>query len=172
MPVFGVTCELDKVDPSTNTNKYYRAYWWANHTVFQWGRIGASPQSQCITHASDEAAYDAFMAKLATKTGRGGYRTVSTQHNFPIPPDVLEAQDSRDFAVIAAEQATSVNPFQVLSLDVDRCRRLAMGDQSQVTEAITMRKSLSDQLAELRTAVLAAEGQVEVIDVLLGAALS
>lgn len=172
MPVFGDFYELEKVDAATNTNKYYRSYVWTNITVFQWGRIGARPQSQRHVYSTDNEAVAAFNRKVDDKC-HGGYQLVTVHHNYPIPPDVLEATDSRDFDFnrVAQEQATSVNPFEMITITVDRCRRLAMGDKAQIAEAVVLRSSLIEQLAELRTSVLAAEGQVEIVDMLLERAL-
>lgn len=172
MAVLGEIIELELNDDGANSHKYYRAYRFENVTVFQWGRIGAKPQSQQLTHGTEKMAASALFKKVFSKTSKG-YTYTRDVVNTPIPPDILELEPSwRDRGTAAIEQATSVNPFEAFGFEIDRCRRLAMGSEDQLTEAIVLRKSLNQQLDELRTSVLAAEGGLEVVDMLVGAKLS
>lgn len=167
--ILGEIIELELNDDGANHHKYYRAYRFDSTTVFQWGRIGANPQNQRIDHGTKELAQSALFKKVSSKTSKG-YGYTRDIAGALIPPDILELDPSwRDRGTAAVEQSTSVNPFEAFGFEVDRCRRLAMGSTDQLTEAVVLRKSLNQQLDELRTSVLTAEGGLEVVDMLIGA---
>lgn len=164
--------EVQYQDRARNSDKYYRVYVLSDHeagdyrTVFQWGRRGSLGQHQNSVYANAGQARLAAQTKLNSKTDKG---YVETYHReLPgVSDDVLEMAGVNLFG--KATEAPSADPFVRLTLDVDKCRRLAMGDETQVVEAITIRKTLLEQLAELRTSVSRAEGEVEIVDMLLAA---
>ena len=164
--------EVHFTDHAHNHDKYYRVYILSDHdnsdyrTVFQWGRRGSKGQSQNSVYPTEHQARTAAHVKLTSKTDKG---YVETYHKeLPgVSDDVLELAGVNRFAT--KTEQPSADPFVRISLDVDRARRLAMGDEAEVVEAITLRKGLLDQLAELRTSVSKAEGEVEIVDMLLAA---
>ncbi len=167
--------EIAYRDSSRNSDKYYRAYTVYDEdtcdyrVVFQWGRQGARGQSQVVLMHDIHSATAAVNRKLADKQSNG-YEPVYSKQLPGVSADILE------LAGLSADQAANVrsqqaDPVKVLLVDIDTCRRLAMGDSTQVTEAVVMRRSLKEQLDALRSSVAEAEGQVEVVDMVLGAKL-
>lgn len=165
--------EVQYVDHAHNHDKFYRAYHiWDDdnpndhRVVFQWGRRGSRGQSQNSVYANAGQAKLAIVNKINSKTDKGYVETY--RRDLPgVSDDILALAGVNVFDTQTVKP--SADPFVRISLDVDRCRRLAMGDESEVVEAITVRKGLLDQLAELRTSVARAEGEVEIVDMLLAA---
>lgn len=164
--------EVQYTDTARNSDKYYRVYTLLDdeagdyRTVFQWGRRGSKGQHQNSVYSNAGQAKLAAAHKLNAKTDKG---YVESYHKeLPgVSADVLEMAGVNLFG--KATEAPSADPFVRISLDVDRARRLAMGDEEEVVQAITLRRGLLDQLAELRTSVSKAEGEVEIVDMLLAA---
>ena len=167
--------ELQYQDSARNSSKFYRAYHiWDDEAldhrvVFQWGRIGSKGQSQVlIVHTEGQAAIT-VSGKLRDKQDKG-YRTVYDKTLPGVSLDLLHLAGITETA--AAANVRSQDPVKVLLVDVDTCRRLAMGDGADVTKAVVMRRSLAEQLDALRASVQDAEGQVEVVDMVLNAKLA
>lgn len=166
--------EVQYSDPNRNSNKFYRAYRiWDDETmdqrvVFQWGRIGSKGQSQVHVCTAEYQATQMIEGKISDKE-RNGYRETYSKTLPGVSNDLL-ALAGISAAANGRSQAP-VEPIKVLLIDIDTCRRLAMGDFQDVTKAVVMRRSLADQLAALRASVTDAEGQVEVVDMVLGAKL-
>lgn len=164
--------EVHYTDTAHNHDKYYRVYTLADEdaqdyrVVFQWGRRGSKGQSQNSVYATRSQAEGAARTKLASKTDKG-YVVIYERELPGVSDDILDLAGINRFAT-KIEQP-SADPFVRISLDVDRARRLAMGDASEVVEAITVRKTLLEQLDALRTSVSRAEGEVEIVDMLLAA---
>lgn len=164
--------EVAHVDHAHNHDKYYRVYILSDddagdyRVVFQWGRRGSKGQSQNSVYANRGQAQAAARQKLNSKTDKGYVE--SYHRELPgVSNDILDLAGVNRFQIEI--EKPHADPFVRISLDVDRCRRLAMGDESDVVEAITVRKTLVEQLAELRTSVARAEGEVEIVDMLLAA---
>lgn len=168
--------EIAYRDISRNSDKYYRAYTVYDEdtcdyrVVYQWGRQGVRGQSQVVLMHDIHSATAAVNRKLADKQA-GGYEPVYSKQLPGVSADILE------LAGLSAEHAANVrsqqvDPVKVLLIDIDTARRLAMGDAEQVVQAVVMRRSLAEQLDALRTSVQEAEGQIEVVDMVLGAKLS
>jgi predicted DNA-binding WGR domain protein len=164
--------EVQYQDRARNSDKFYRVYLLSDdensdyRVVFQWGRRGARGQSQNSVYPTRSQAEAAAATKMRSKTDKGYVE--SYHRELPgVSDDVLELAGVNRFAT--KTEQPNPDPFVRLTLDVDRCRRLAMGDETEVVEAITVRRTLLDQLAELRTSVSRAEGEVEIVDMLLAA---
>jgi len=165
--------EVQYQDVNRNSDKFYRCYrLWDDETgdhrvVFQWGRRGAKGQSNVNVTGSERESRLLIARKLDEKLGKGYHHAYA--NDLPgVPADILHlAGINTDRSVQAASRPQ--DPFVRIAVDVDTCRRLAMGDQSEVTKAVVMRKSLQEQLEALRTSVSNAEGQVEVVDMILSA---
>lgn len=166
--------EVHYTDAARNSDKYYRAYrlWTdeeqgADHrVVFNWGRRGAKGQSSVQVFPNARLAELAVLKKLSEKTAKG-YREVYDKELPGVDHDVLMMAGVNDFGHRA--NVVSENPFVRVSVEADTIRRLAMGDSDDVVQAITKRAGLLAQLDELRTSVLRAEGEVEIVDMILGA---
>lgn len=167
--------EVQFQDPGHNSNKFYRAYvLWDDDTndhrvLFQWGRIGSKGQSQVHVCTSKGMAEGMAEGKIYDKR-RKGYELNYKRELPAVPPDLLHLAGVSADANGRSQRPT--DPITVLLMDIDTARRLAMGDSDDVTKAVVMRSSLNDQLTALRASVSEAEGQVEVVDMLLGAKLS
>ena len=167
--------ELAYRDDGRNSDKYYRAFHVfdneadVHRVVFQWGRQGSAGQSKMLILHDEGSAAMAISRKLREKTDKG-YRIVFDKTLPGVSADIMElAELSADDAVNARSQQ---DPVKVLLVDIDTCRRLAMGAAEQVTQAVVMRRTLAEQLAALRASVEDAAGQVEVVDMVLGAKLA
>lgn len=164
--------EVQYSDPARNSDKYYRVYLLSDEVgqdfrvVFQWGRRGAKGQHQNAVYANYGQAHKAMCDKLRAKQEKDYVESYSREFDSA-SDDVLEMAGVNRFGT--RDETPSANPFVRIALDVDTCRRLAMGDDADMTKAIVLRSSLLDQLAELRTSVAAAEGQFEIVDMLLAA---
>lgn len=168
--------EVHYTDEARNSDKYYRVYRLWDQTdehaqsdhrvVFNWGRRGAKGQSSVQVFPNERMAILAATKKLSEKTAKG-YREVYDRDLPGVDHDVLQMAGINDFATRTT--AVSQNPFIRISVEADSIRRLAMGDAEDVVRAITMRGGLLAQLQELRTSVLRAEGEVEIVDMILGA---
>lgn len=162
--------EVTYVDHAHNHDKYYRVYLLSSddstdhRVVFQWGRRGAKGQSQNSVYASRNAAERAAKLKLESKIDKG-YATSYHKELPGVSNDILDLAGINRFGT--QTEQPHADPFVRISLDVDKCRRLAMGDESEVVEAITIRATLAEQLEALRTSVVRAEGEVEIVDMLL-----
>lgn len=162
--------EVTYTDHAHNHDKFYRCYLLSSEdstdhrVVFQWGRRGSRGQSQNSVHASRSAAASEITRKLLSKTSKGYLG--SYHRELPgVSNDILDLAGINRFGM--QTELASADPFVRISLDVDKARRLAMGDAGEVVEAITIRKSLMDQLDGLRTSVARAEGEVEIVDMIL-----
>lgn len=167
--------EIQYYDAARNSDKFYRSYrLWDddsgdNRVVFQWGRRGAKGQSQVHVATSPSHAARMVSDKLQSKLNEGYME--SYRRELPgVSNDILEMAGINRFAT--REEMPSADPFVRLSVDVDTCRRLAMGDNDDITKAVTLRAGLLEQLAALRTSVAKAEGEVEVVDMVLGAKMA
>lgn len=167
--------EVHYTDTARNSDKYYRVYrlWDGeehgdgdHRVVFNWGRRGAKGQSSVQVFPNARSAQLAVLKKLSEKTAKG-YREVYDKELPGVDHDVMAMAGINDFG--RRTNVVSENPFVRISVEVDTIRRLAMGDQDDVVEAITKRSGLLAQLDELRTSVLRAEGEVEIVDMILGA---
>lgn len=164
--------EIQYQDPARNSSKFYRAYrLWDDDTndhrvLFQWGRIGSRGQNQVNLCTSEGMADSMIMGKLSDKEAKG-YHFVYNKVLPGVPEDLLHLAGVSTDANGRSQRPQ--DPMKVLLLDIDTCRRLAMGDSEQVTEAIVLRKSITEQLSDLRHSVEEAEGQTEVLDMVLAA---
>ena len=164
--------EVTYTDHAHNSDKYYRCYLLSSEdstdhrVVFQWGRRGSKGQSQNSVTASRGEAERMVRAKLSSKTSKG---YVESYHKeLPgVSNDILDLAGVNRFGV--QTEVASADPFVRISLDVDEARRLAMGDEADVVKAITLRRGLLDSLDSLRTSVARAEGEVEIVDMILSA---
>lgn len=164
--------EVTYVDHAHNHDKFYRAYLLSSddatdfRVVFQWGRRGSKGQSQNSVYPTFSAAKAALDRKLTSKTDKG-YEHSYFRELPGVSNDILDLAGVNRFGTDLEKPVA--DPFVRISLDVDKCRRLAMGDETEVVEAITLRKDLLSQLDTLRTSVSKAEGEVEIVDMLLAA---
>lgn len=167
------TAEVTEVhyeDLAHNHDKYYRVYVLSDsdasdhRVVFQWGRRGSKGQSQNSVYPSRNQAENAARAKLESKE-RNGYQPIYHKELPGVSDDILELAGVNIFQ--SDTKAPNPNPVVRLSIDTDRCRRLAMSDTDDLSEAVMLRASILTQLDELRTAVVSAEGEVEFVDALL-----
>lgn len=166
--------EVQYSDPNRNSNKFYRAYHlWDEETLdhrvlFQWGRIGSKGQSQVHVCTAEYQAQSMVDGKIQDKENKGYQETYSKK--LPgVSTDLLALAGISQAANGRSQVVTE--PIKVLLIDIDTCRRLAMGDSEDVTKAVVMRHSLNDQLTALRNSVEEAAGQVEIVDIVLGAKL-
>jgi predicted DNA-binding WGR domain protein len=166
--------EVQYQDPNRNANKYYRCYHiWDEETLdhrvlFQWGRLGSKGQCQVNVVEGEGQAATMISGKLRDKTDKG-YRVVYDKELPGVSVDLLNLAGVSDAANGRSQRPQ--DPMKVLLIDIDTCRRLSMGDNSDVTQAVVMRRSLTDQLDALRRSVEEADGQIEIVDMLLGAKL-
>lgn len=165
--------EVHFQDPGANSDKFYRAYHIFDEeapddhrVLFQWGRRGSKGQSKVEVCHGVAHAKSTLRDKINSKEAKG-YREVLARHLPAVSDDLLELAGINRFAVNA--NVRSQDPFAVFAADVDRCRRLVMGDSTEQAEAFTLRADLRTQLDTLRRGVSEAEGQVEVVEMLLTA---
>lgn len=164
--------EVQFQDSARNSDKFYRCYRLWDDTgdhrvVFQWGRRGAKGQSSVQVCASQREATNLVVRKLDEKMSKGYYRVYQNEL-AAVSPDIMHLAGLNTSVHLAASQRPQ-DPFVRLAVDVDTCRRLAMGDQADVVRAVTLRQDLHTQLDALRTAVSNSEGQIELVDMLLSA---
>lgn len=162
--------EIQYQDPARNSSKFYRAYHlWDDDTndhrvLFQWGRIGSRGQNQVNVCCSEGMATSMITGKMHDKMAKG-YEHAYARELPAVPEDLLHLAGVSTDANGRSQRPQ--DPMKVLLLDIDTCRRLSMGDAEQVTEAVVMRKSITEQLSDLRRSVEEAEGQAEILDALL-----
>lgn len=169
MSYSGYVTEVAYRDDYANSNKFYRAYVMSSddgtdhRVLFNWGRQGAKGQFQVLTVPTEYAAVNAADGKINDKV-RKGYGDMTRRELRVIPDDLLQAAGVNENARSAAAAALSKDPFAKVEADTDRLIRLVTGPAEVQAEAITLRKSLDESLAELRTRLTAAEGSLELVD--------
>lgn len=158
--------QVDYRDPMANSNKFYRAYVMQNddgtdfRVLFNWGRQGAKGQFQVLTVPSEHGAQNAADGKINDKI-RKGYGDLTRRELRVVPDDLLQQAGVNEAARAASASALSKDPFASLEAGTDRLIRLVTGPAEVQGEAITLKATLDDQLAALRTRLMQAEGSLE-----------
>lgn len=161
--------EVQYHDSLANSRKFYRAYVMHDEdtddsrVLFQWGRIGAKGQFQVLVCPSLASAHSSADGKLHDKKAKG-YEPYTERTLKIVPDDLLEHAGVSVNARLQAAAALSADPFARLSADTDRLIRLVTGPTEVQAEAITLRRTLDEQLSALRDSLTSAEGSLELVD--------
>jgi predicted DNA-binding WGR domain protein len=136
-----------------------------NHRVlYNWGRSGTNGQWKLEVYANFADAEVAARRKIMDKRAKG-YKVVIDAQNMPVVPyDILiHAGWSPNGR---SEVELTEDPAREISLAAEGVIRM-LTTGCEIPDAVIATKSLHDQLDALRIKVLQAEGQIEVVDMLL-----
>lgn len=152
------------------SNKFYRTYLMIDadsgdvQVLFNWGRIGATGQFKAEkfnNHSVAGAAVDKKLSEKAAK-GYGGER----YWRLPIVPEELLGKCDVQLGTAERKELDTRlehDDFGRFAAEADKLIRVVTGPDPLGGEAIVLRSTLQEQLDALRTRLMEAEGQMELI---------